>query len=127
MPEESKKTAGSYELSIKRKLKKLGTYRPEHAEIIRRTAELYVQAEKLEEQYKKSGGNAVITHTNKHGEKNLVKNPLLAARNDVYSQLLAHERELGLTPAALRKLTDGVGKKPKKSTLEMALEKVGSG
>ena len=72
-------------------------------------------------------GRPVVEHTNKAGAANLQMNPYLQALLQIHTQALAHERELGLTPAALRKLTDSVGEKPKKSALEMALEKLGGG
>lgn len=113
--------------TIIERMTKLGTYKPQYMEAINRTAKLYVQMDEIEAAFAKSGGNVVVTHTNKAGAKNFVKNPFLQARDEVYSQLLAHERELGLTPAALKRINDAAMIKEKKSPLAQALEKLGSG
>ena len=97
-----------YKKSIVSKMKALGTYKKEFEKTIERLAALYAQLDLIDKQYIKSGGNPVIVHTNKAGASNPTKNPFLTARDEVYTQLLAHERELGLTPAALKKINESV-------------------
>lgn len=99
-----KRTEKQYENDIKKRMRSVGTYRDEFLPIIERLAMLYCHRDELEEKYADSGSEPVIEHTNKAGATNTVKNPLLAARDEVYSQLLSHERELGLTPGALKKM-----------------------
>lgn len=108
--------------TIIERMTKLGTYKPQYMEAINRTAKLYMQMDEIEAAFAKSGGNVVVTHTNKAGAKNFVKNPFLQARDEVYTQLLAHERELGLTPAALKRINESAMIKEKKSTLGEALK-----
>lgn len=108
--------------TIIERMTKLGTYKPQYMEAINRTAKLYIQMDEIEAAFAKSGGNVVVTHTNKAGAKNFVKNPFLQARDEVYTQLLAHERELGLTPAALKRINESAMIKEKKSTLGEALK-----
>lgn len=108
--------------TIIERMTKLGTYKPQYMEAINRTAKLYVQMDEIEAAFAKSGGNVVVTHTNKAGAKNSVKNPFLQALDEVYTQLLAHERELGLTPAALKRINESAMIKEKKSTLGEALK-----
>ena len=108
--------------TIIERMTKLGTYKPQYMEAINRTAKLYVQMDEIEAAFAKSGGNVVVTHTNKAGAKNFVKNPFLQARDEVYTQLLAHERELGLTPAALKRINEAAMAKEKKSALGEALK-----
>lgn len=105
----------------------LGVYKVQYMAAIDRLAALYVQMDELIAEYKESGGAPVVEHTNKAGATNAAMSPYLATLLQIQTQALAHERELGLTPAALRKLTDGVEQKQKKSPLEMALEKLSSG
>ena len=95
-----------YRADIVRRMKAVGTYRKEFIPTVERLAALYVQREAIEKQFKESGGNAVVLHTNKAGATNAAKNPFLTARDEVYTQLLSHERELGLTPAGLKKLNE---------------------
>ena len=116
MPEE--KTEKKYKNAIKRRMRSIGTYRSEFLPIIERLAMLYCHRDKLEQQYAASGSEPVIMHTNKSGVTNPTKNPILTARDEVYSQILSHERELGLTPNAMKKLNgtafrsaDGTGGK----------------
>ena len=97
-----------YRADIVRRMKAVGTYRKEFIPTVERLAALYVQREAIEKQFKESGGNAVVLHTNKAGATNAAKNPFLTARDEVYTQLLSHERELGLTPAGLKKLNEAV-------------------
>lgn len=100
------KTEQSYKLSIIKRMKAIGTYRPEFIPTIERLAALYCQRDLIEKQFAASGGNPVIVHTNKAGASNPTKNPFLTARDEVYNQLLSHERELGLTPSALKKMNE---------------------
>lgn len=106
---------------IKKRLGALALYKPEFEPTIKRLATLYVECDKLDEQYQISGGNPVIVHTNTTGGKNPKKNPILQARDEVYSQLLAHERELGLTPAALKKINESQMKTTQVSGFASAL------
>lgn len=101
------KTQSKYRQEIVERMQAVGTYREEFAPIVDRTAGLYVQLDRfLRDFEEKAGGQAVIKHTNKSGATNLVKNPLLAACESVYGQLILHERELGLTPTGLKKLNE---------------------
>lgn len=119
-------TERQYKNNIIKRMKALGVYKPEFLKIVDRTAALYAQRDKIEAQFAASGGDAVIKHTNKAGATNAVKNPFLTARDEVYSQLLAHERELGLTPSALKKINKASMKPPKAtSTLADALKALG--
>lgn len=111
-------TDRQYKNEIVKRMTALGIYRDEYMPTIMRTARLYSQCDHIEEQFEKSGGNTVIKYTNAGGASNLVKNPYLSARDEVYSQLLQHERELGLTPAALKK----IGLEPVRNTGQSALE-----
>ena len=76
--------------------------------------------DKAQKQFKDSGANPVIAHTNKGGATNLVKNPALIAINDCNQQALAYWRDLGLTPAGLKKIRGEAGE-GKRSALEDAL------
>ena len=110
-----------YARKIKKRLDALSLYKPEFEPTIKRLATLYVECDKLDEQYQISGGNPVIMHVNTTGGKNPKKNPILQARDEVYTQLLAHERELGLTPAALKKINESVLKTTQVSGFASAL------
>lgn len=107
------------------RMKAVGTYRAQFGAAIERVADLYVQLDELEKMWNQDGRELVVEHTNKAGATNLAKHPLLDIRDGVFTQLLAHERELGLTPSALKKINDGGVQPEKKSALAAALEKLG--
>lgn len=112
---------------IVERMKALNTFKPQYAALIERTARLYVKLEKLEKDYEKSGGMQFVEYTNKAGATNLVPNPYIKAIEDAYAELIVHERELGLTPAALRKLGDALMQDNKESPIEAAIKKLRSG
>lgn len=81
-----------------------GTYKPFFDDVIISLADILEKRDKVNKQFKESGGNAVIVHVNKAQAKNFVKNPLLVVIGELNTQALAYWRDLGLTPAGLKKL-----------------------
>lgn len=129
MPKE--KTEPAYRREIRKRMQAVGTWREEFGPTVERLAVLYCQRDQLEKQFEESGGNPVIMHTNKAGATNPTKNPFLSARDEVYSQLLAHEKELGLTPAALKRMNEAALRPAKAASgfaaaLQQALDGAGS-
>ena len=55
------------------------------------------------------------------GAKNAARNPFLVELDTLYDQALTYERELGLTPAALRKINEDALKPRRRNGLEQAL------
>ena len=90
--------------------KKAGTYQPQFRYVIETLAQIMEDRDKVHEQYVTSGANPTIIHTNKAKEKNIVKNPMLVMEMELNAQALAYWRDLGLTPAGLRKLNAEVVK-----------------
>lgn len=82
---------------------KLGTYKSEFDDIIGRLAEYRMRLQQLREMYEKSGGRPVVTAK---GSKIAMKNPILDEIDKASKLALELERELGMTPAALRKLNE---------------------
>ena len=118
-------TVAKYKNATVRRMKALGLYRAEFVLTINRLAALYVQRDQLEKQFEESGGLAVIEFTNKAGATNLIKSPYLTARSEVYAQLLALERDLGLTPAALKRINESSMKPKRTSSFADALKSLG--
>ena len=112
--------------TIVRRMTALGTYRQQFGATIDRLAELYVQMDELMAEFAAEGRQMLVEHTNKAGATNVQANPLLNAWQQTQAQALAVERELGLTPAAMSRL--GVKEQqPKKSALELAMERLTAG
>ena len=74
--------------------------------MITRLAEFILRKADAETLFRKSGGHIIIEQTNKSGAKYLTRNPFLAEIDAVNKSILDLEKELGLTPAALKKIHD---------------------
>ena len=110
---------------IRRDLKSSGLYREEFERVIWRLAELYVRMQRTRAEFEKSGGQPIIQSTNKAGAKYWAKNPLLQELDFVQRTALDLERELGLTPAALKKINEAAMMAvPEEDPLSAALGKL---
>lgn len=101
-----------------------GTYREYFDMTINSLADLLEIRDQAMEQYIASGGKPVVVHTNKAKEKNLVKNPALLAYDDLNKTALAYWRDLGLTPAGLKRINDEAMKEKKRDALAEALKEL---
>lgn len=107
---------------IVNKMRALGVYDDAFDECVKRLATLYEERAEIEAEMKKDGFERLIQHTNKAGKTNLVKNPLVIMRAEVTSQIMEHEKELGLTPSALKRINAAaIKEEPKESALAKAL------
>ena len=118
--------AKTYEKRIIADMRSVGTYREEYLESIKTLAKMYEDLDKAKEQFSKFGDNFVIRHTNKNGSTNLVKNPLYLAIEGMQRRILEYNRELGLTPAGLKKIKGGDSDDGSSSGLMEALKSLGS-
>ncbi len=114
----------TWEKRIKEACKKAGTYRDFFDCTISTLAAILEKRDEAQEQYEEMGSLPVIEYTNKGGATNVVKNPALAVWDDLNKSALAYWRDLGLTPAGLKKIDDAVMKK-KKSGLADVLKDLG--
>jgi len=113
---------------IKSACKKAGTYQPQFRYVIETLAQIMEDRDKVHEQYVNTGAHPTITHTNKAKETNVVKNPMLVMECDLNAQALAYWRDLGLTPAGLKKLNaDVVKEKQSAGGIEKLLAELGDG
>ena len=84
----------------------VGTYKEEFEPVVARLAECYVRMQTTRAEYKRGGSQILVEYTNKSGAVNLQKNPLLTELDFLQKTALEMERELGLTPASLRKINE---------------------
>lgn len=110
---------------IKEKCIAVGTYKPEFDPAIEELAEILEQKDKIARAYKKDGSKSVIPYVNKAGAENMIPNPMLKQILDLKKIALPYWRDLGLTPAGLKKLHEDALKGKKKSALEEALKSLG--
>ena len=118
-------TAAQWKRKIKKATVDAGTYRNIFDAVIDTLSDVLEQRDRAKEQFMKSGGNMVISYTNKGGATNPSKNPFMLAWDDLNSTALSYWRELGLTPAALRKMTGATAPaEEKKSGLAEVLKSI---
>lgn len=116
-------TKESIQKDIVRKMKKVGTYNASFEMTIEAFAKLIFDYKNTLKIFEKTGGNVVISHTNKSGATNIVKNPLYLAIEKMRTDLILYARELGLTPAGLKKLNQEL-QEEKASPLDEILSKL---
>ena len=102
-----------------------GTYRPYFDEPIKSLASILEKRDEAEKQFISTGKQPVVAHTNKNGSTNIVKNPVMAVWCDLNQLALSYWRDLGLTPAGLKKLDENALKKKKGNALAEALRELG--
>lgn len=89
---------------LKKMMEQVGTYNESFDITISMCARTIEDYEKTLDQFERSGGNVVISYTNKNGSKNPIKNPLYQAIEYMRKDILAYLRDLGLTPSGLKKI-----------------------
>lgn len=112
-----------WKVHIKNACEEVGTYRESFEAVIDTLSTIL---ETRDETFAAYDGVPIIEHTNSHGETNTAKNPALMLWNDLNAQALSFWRDLGLTPAGLKKIKEGALKSDEKeSALEKALREIG--
>lgn len=118
-------TALQWKRKINKAAKDAGTYRKSFDAVIDTLSDILEQRDRAKAQFLQSGGNMVISYTNKGGATNPSKNPFMLAWNDLNTTALAYWRELGLTPSSFRKITGSTAPaEEKKSGLAEALKAI---
>ena len=102
-----------------------GTYRPWFDDVIATLADILAQRDAAVQLFEDSGGEVLIEHTNKAGATNLEQNPVLRLINDLNRDALCYWRDLGLTPAGLKRIDEQAMKQRRKSALAEALKGIG--
>lgn len=118
-------TRRAWKSTIKKACKEAGTYRPYFDHVIDTLADILSRRDLVQKKYEEDGANAIIEHTNKSGATNLEQNPALRMINDLNRDALQYWRDLGLTPAGLKKINDKAMQKQKASALTEALKALG--
>lgn len=104
--------------------KEAGTYEKPFDDVIETLAGILATRDEAEKQFKKMNSQPVVSHTNKGGNTNLVKNPALVVINEMNAQALMFWKELGLTAKAYQAMEKN-GFKKKEATFEDLLSDIG--
>ena len=99
-------TKKGWKSKIKRACKAADTYQSFFDLTIDQLAGILEKIDQAEADYIASGAQTTITITNNGGSTNVVKNPALRAWEDLNRQATQLWRELGLTPASLKKINE---------------------
>ena len=119
-------TEKGWKTDIRKACEEVGTYKECFFPMMDTLAWILAERDKAIQDYIKGGRERVIEHTNKNGSTNEAQNPILRLINDYNRDALSYWRELGLTPAGLKKLNEAAMKNEEKgSNLEKALAKLG--
>ena len=119
-------TKANWKKKIKKACEAAGTYQPHFDSVIDSLAGIMELRDNAQDKFDKLNGQTVIKHTTKTGAVNIVKNPALAIILDCNAQALAYWRDLGLTPAGLKRLGEkDMIIKTEKSTLADVLNGLG--
>lgn len=117
-------TKSRWKSRIKKACEDAGTYRPFFDAVIETLATILEKRDDALAVFEKTGGNVIVSHTNKSGATNLEQHPALRLANDLNRDALAYWRDLGLTPAGLKKLNAEVVEDKSAGNFERLLEKI---
>lgn len=117
--------AKKWKVEIKKHTEAAGTYRTEFQPVIDTLADILEQRDQAFEEFTEDGGGAVVMVISDRGATNYRKNPRLQVWSDLNAQALAYWRDLGLTPAGLKKINEKSMEKPKQSALAEAIKAIG--
>ena len=98
--------AEQWEIIIRQECQNIGTYREPFEPVIKTLAGIMEIRDRAKEAYQESGAEPCVIRVSDRGSKNLTKNPLLALQMELDTQALQYWRDLGLTPAGYRKITN---------------------
>lgn len=113
--------ASAWRDKIRRQIQATGTYRPAFCSVVDALAKVLEQRDAAYQQYVAEGSRLVVEKISDRGAVNRVKNPLLQTWMDLNAQALAYWRDLGLTPAGLKKIDEEAMKPKKQNSLEKVL------
>lgn len=115
----------AWKSKIKKACRTAGTYQPFFDPVIETLAGIMELRDTAREKFEESGGEPVVSHTNRGGATNIVKNPALVLVMECDAQALAYWRELGLTGRAYKTMTGSLNVRVESKSLEEALSDLG--
>ncbi|MBP3304925.1 MAG: P27 family phage terminase small subunit [Oscillospiraceae bacterium] len=110
--------------AIKAGCEGLGVYREEFDPAIWALAKVEEERDSAWAEFEAEGSVRIITTVNKAGAEYRQQNPSYTVWLNLVAESRSQRRELGLTPAGLKKLREDAMKVPKKSALAEALAKL---
>ena len=106
---------------IKKACETVGTYQPSFDDVIDTLAAILEERDRIYLQYVEEGSQPLVIVVSDRGQENWRDNPLLTTWRSLNRDILQYWRDLGLTPAGLKKIVDENMNKPEESALEKVL------
>ena len=98
-----------------------GTYDEVFDPVIETLVDILVERDRIYKQYVKEGSHPLVTVVSDRGAENQRKNPLISAWQEMNRDALQYWRDLGLTPAGLKKIDEKALDKESLSGLDKLL------
>ena len=95
---------------IKKKMAEVDTYQPAFDKTIETLSNILEQRDKVFDQFVDEGCQYIIERISDRGAINSAKNPLFVMWTDLNAQALQYWRDLGLTPAGLKRINESAVK-----------------
>lgn len=103
----------------------VGTYREAFLPAIDTLSRLLEQRDAVYDEFVAGGSVTMVDKISDRGAVNRAVNPLLRQWQELNRDALAYWRDLGLTPAGLKRINEDAMAKPKVSALALALKEIG--
>lgn len=113
--------AAAWRDKIRKQIQMTGTYRPAFCSSVDALAKVLEQRDAAYQQFLDEGAQLITEKVSDRGAVNRVKNPLLQTWMDLNAQALTFWRDLGLTPAGLKKIDEDAMKPKKQNSLDKVL------
>ena len=120
-------TSKSWIAEIKKQMSLKGVDYAGFGNVIQTLVELLEQRDKLYKQYQDEGSEVMVLYVSDRGQENMIINPLLKEWQNMNRDALVYWRELGLTPAGLKKLNEDSMKPAEQSPLDKVLANLEKG
>jgi len=120
-------TSKSWITEIKKQMTLKGVETSGFGNVIQTLAEILEQRDKLYKQYQDEGSEVMVLYISDRGQENMIINPLLKEWQNMNRDALVYWRELGLTPAGLKKLNEDSMKPAEQSPLDKVLANLEKG
>ena len=116
--------AKGWRKKIRKATETVGTYQESFDEVINTLADLLAERDRVYDKYIEEGAEPLVLVTSDRGQENKRDNPLLTTWRSINRDVLQYWRDLGLTPAGLKKIMDDSMKQPEASALDKVLERL---
>lgn len=113
----------AWKTRIKKACIEAETYKPYFDFVIDELAGILARRDAAQEAYDEDP-QPVVAYTNKNGSENMVKNPVLVLIDDMTRSALAYWRDLGLTPAGLRKINERTFREKDKDSANSLIDRL---